>query len=196
MDQRIHTIHRTGHGGRSKTNICSHDYLLTPSPRIVTAAIYAMCCFSSSFASAVLSPATLPISHRFHISPEVATFSTATLFLLGYTAGPFVWAPLSESQGRKIAVTVAMFLFICFGAGAATAKDYQTLCLTRFFQGVMGSSPIAITASAYADIFNVYQRGYATTVFVSLHSSTTYWLLLRNPLETDANYTCTGFHGV
>lgn len=136
-------------------------------PRIMTAVFYALSCFSSSFASGALSPATEQIARRFHISAEVATFSTATLFLLGYTTGPFVWAPMSESQGRKMTATIAMFGFVCFGAGSATAKDYQTLCLCRFFQGVMGASPISITASAYADVFDVYERGYATTVFVS-----------------------------
>lgn len=60
-----------------------------------------------------------------------------------------------------------MFGFICFGAGSAVAKDYQTLCITRFFQGAMGACPIAITTAAYADMYNVYHRGYATTAFVS-----------------------------
>lgn len=67
-----------------------------------------------------------------------------------------------------MSMTIAMFGFICFGAGSAAAKDYQTLCLTRFFQGAMGACPIAITTSAYADMYNVYHRGYATTAFVSI----------------------------
>lgn len=141
-------------------------------PRIITSTCYALICFCSTFASGVLSPATGQISHRFDISPEVTTFSTATLFLLGYFAGPFVWAPMSESQGRKLSTVIAMVGFVCFGAGSATAKDYQTLCLTRFFQGAMGACPVAITTACYADMYNVYHRGYATTAFVSiLHSS-------------------------
>lgn len=74
---------------------------------------------------------------------------------------------MSESSGRKLPMVIAMFGFICFGAGSAAAKDYQTLCLTRFFQGAMGACPIAITTAAYADMYNVFHRGYATTVFVS-----------------------------
>jgi DHA1 family multidrug resistance protein-like MFS transporter len=143
------------------------SFKLTTSPRIITSIFYALCCFSSTFASGVLSPGTVEISRRFQVSSEVTTFSTATLFLLGYFAGPFVWAPMSESQGRKISTAIAMFGFVCFGAGSATAKDYQTLCLTRFFQGVMGACPVSITTAVYADMYNVYHRGYATTAFVS-----------------------------
>ena len=141
---------------------------LTLLRRIPTSAIYAFACFSSSFASGALSPTNSAIAHRFNVSGEVALLSTLTLFLLGYVAGPFVWAPMSESQGRKLPMTISIFGFICFGAGSATAKDYQTLCLTRFFQGAMGACPISITTSAYADMYGVFHRGYATTIFVSL----------------------------
>ena len=138
--------------------------------RIPTSAIYAFACFSSSFASGALSPANSALAHCFNISGEVALLSTLTLFLLGYVAGPFIWAPMSESQGRKIPYAISMFGFICFGAGLATAKDYQTLCLTRFFQRAMGACPISITTSAYADMYGVFDCGYATTIFVSLSS--------------------------
>lgn len=32
------------------------------------------------------------------------------------------------------------FIFICFSAGTATAKDLQTIFITRFFAGVMASA--------------------------------------------------------
>ncbi|KIW19546.1 hypothetical protein PV08_00118 [Exophiala spinifera] len=133
--------------------------------KLWTALAYGLCCVSSTFASALLSPATGLISHRFGISDEVATFSTATLFLFGYVAGPFVWAPMSERLGRKIPMCLAMFGFVCFGAASATAKDYQTLCLSRFFQGAMGACPVAITIASFADMFNPFHRAYASTVF-------------------------------
>lgn len=72
---------------------------------------------------------------------------------------------MSERLGRKLPMSVSMFGFICFGAMSATAKDYQTLCITRFFQGAMGACPVAITTACYADMYNAYQRSYATTVF-------------------------------
>lgn len=94
-----------------------------------------------------------------------------------------------------------MFGFVCFGAGAATAKDYQTLCLTRFFQGLMGACPISLTTSTYADMYNVYHRGYATTVFVSWTSPS-----IAIPIDKDEIFAgscgskltgiCLGVHGL
>ncbi|KIW29345.1 uncharacterized protein PV07_05164 [Cladophialophora immunda] len=135
--------------------------------KIVTAFFYGFACFTSSLASGILSPAVSELSLHFHVSDEVATLCTSTLFLLGYTTGPFVWAPLSDIYGRKIPMIISSFGFICFGAGSATAKDFQTLALCRFFQGVMGACALMLPLSSYADFWKGARRGYASIAFLT-----------------------------
>lgn len=48
---------------------------------------------------------------------------------------------------------------VAFTFGTATAKDIQTVLITRFFAGVFGSGPISITSGAIVDIWAPSQRG-------------------------------------
>lgn len=72
-----------------------------------------------------------------------------------------LWAPLSEVYGRRIAVFVPMFVAICFSFGSATAKDFQTLMLTRFFGAFFASAPVTNTGGVLGDLFTPAYRGIA-----------------------------------
>lgn len=50
----------------------------------------------------------------------------------------------------------------------ATAKDFQTLMLCRFFAGVMASCPLAVVGAAFADLFGNETRGNAIAVFSAM----------------------------
>ncbi|KAI1620180.1 putative MFS multidrug transporter [Exophiala viscosa] len=132
--------------------------------KFVTAAIGALACFCSSFASAVLSAATHRIAEYFHISVEGASLSSS-LYLLGYGVGPVMWAPLSELRGRRLPLLLGLFGFSVFAAATAVSKDVQTLMICRFFMGLFGSSPIVLVAAVYSDMYRAEQRGLALTIF-------------------------------
>ena len=131
---------------------------------MVTAAIGALACFCSSFASAVLSAATKELAEFYHVGIEVASLSSA-LYLVGYGTGPAIWAPLSELKGRKLPLLLGNFGFAVFATGTAVSKDIQTLMICRYFMGVFGSSPLTLVAAIYSDIYRAEQRGLALTVF-------------------------------
>ena len=59
--------------------------------------------------------------------------------------GPLLWAPMSEAYGRKIAVLPPYFVAACFVFGTATAKDLQTILITRFFAGFFSAAPVTNT---------------------------------------------------
>jgi MFS transporter, DHA1 family, multidrug resistance protein len=128
------------------------------------AAIGALACLCSTFASAVLSAATRRIAVYYDLSLEVASLSSV-LYLVGYGVGPAIWAPLSEIRGRKLPLLLGNFGFSVFGAAVATSKDVQTLMICRFFMGVFGSSPLVIVAAMYSDMYRAEQRGIALVVF-------------------------------
>ncbi len=75
--------------------------------------------------------------------------------------------PISELYGRKMSIITPMFIFICLSAATATAKDTQTVFITRFFAGVMASAPVTNVGGVLADLYEQRERGTAV-VFYSL----------------------------
>ncbi|GAB7350639.1 hypothetical protein MBLNU459_g1202t1 [Dothideomycetes sp. NU459] len=121
----------------------------------------------ASWGSSVYSAAVAPIAQEFHVGTVVALLGL-TLYICGFATGPLFFAPISELYGRKIPVTGACFVFMCFMFAAATAKDFQTLMLTRFFAGVFASCPLAVVGGAFSDLFGNETRGVAIAGFSAL----------------------------
>src|SRR5690625_3633715 len=100
--------------------------------KVTTTLLYGFVTMSATWASSAYSAGTEQIAREFGVGTQVATLGT-TLFLFGFGVGPLLWAPLSEVFGRRVAVMAPMFVASCFSFASATAKDLQTLMLTRFF---------------------------------------------------------------
>lgn len=86
---------------------------------------------------------------------------------MGYAFGPLLWAPISELNGRRLPIIVAMLGFGIFNTAVAVSKDLQTLMISRFFSGVFGSCPLAVVAAIFSDIYNSQTRGPAIAMFSS-----------------------------
>ncbi|KAM3537124.1 hypothetical protein ARSEF1564_009952 [Beauveria bassiana] len=115
---------------------------------------------TSTWASAAYSSGTEQIAKEFNVGTQVATLGT-TLYLFGFGIGPLLWAPFSEVFGRRLAVLAPMFISICFTFGSATAKDFQTLMITRFFGAFFGAAPVTNTGGVLGDLFSPAARGIA-----------------------------------
>ncbi|PYI01088.1 MFS general substrate transporter [Aspergillus sclerotiicarbonarius CBS 121057] len=129
-----------------------------------TTILYGMTTCWITFASAIYSAGLQQIAHDFGVSTEVST-AGISLLVFGLGLGPLIWAPLSEVYGRKMVAIVPYFIAAIFSFGTATAKDIQALLITRFFSGVFGSSSVAITGGAMADIWKPEHRGVAIVVY-------------------------------
>ncbi|KAF2728716.1 MFS general substrate transporter [Polyplosphaeria fusca] len=128
--------------------------------KVITTVMYGLCTMSASWASSAYSAGTGEVAREFHVGTQVATLGT-TLFLFGFGIGPLLWAPLSEVYGRRLAVLCPMVLATCFSFGSATAKDLQTIMITRFFGGFFASAPVSNTGGVLGDLFTPAQRGIA-----------------------------------
>ena len=136
--------------------------------KVLTTMMYGMTTMTATWASSAYSAGTRQVAEEFHVGDQVAVLGT-TLFLFGFGTGPLLWAPLSEVFGRKIAVLTPMFVAMCFSFGSATAKDFQTLMLTRFFGAFFASAPVTNTGGVLGDLFSPAWRalalaGYAMAV--------------------------------
>ncbi|KAF7923667.1 hypothetical protein EAE99_006926 [Botrytis elliptica] len=101
--------------------------------------------------SDTLNPQNWPMGKR--------VYTTALLLIFGFVLGPMLWAPLCQVYVRKWPALAPCFISAAFAFGTATAKDIQTILITRFFTGVFGSSPISITGGSIVDIWTPRQRG-------------------------------------
>lgn len=132
--------------------------------RVLISAILAYTSLCSTFDSAVFSPSASSVSKEFSVGLEVATISS-TLYIVGYASGPLFWAPFSELKGRRIPIIIGMLGFGIFNTAVAVAKDLQTLMICRFFCGIFGSSPLAVVAAVFSDMYNNRTRGVAISIF-------------------------------
>lgn len=132
--------------------------------KLYIGAILAFDALAATMGSSIFSAAQRPISEKFHVAPVVSTLGTS-LFVFGYAFGPLLWAPWSELYGRKPPIIIAAFGFSVFSIAVAVAKDLQTVLICRFFAGLFGSSPLAIVAAVFADMFDNKMRGLAVAVF-------------------------------
>lgn len=92
----------------------------------------------ASWGSSVYASAVEPVAAIFGVGRVVALLGL-TLYICGFATGPLFFGPMSELYGRKWPILGACFVFTCFMFAAATAKDFQTLMLARFFAGVFAS---------------------------------------------------------
>ncbi|KAI1658391.1 polyamine transporter 1 [Daldinia decipiens] len=128
--------------------------------KIATTLLYGLVTMTATWSSSSYSAGTLQIAEQFGVGRQTATLGT-TLFLVGFGIGPLLWAPLSEVYGRRVAVLTPMFVSICFSFASATAKDFQTLILTRFWGAIFASAPVTNTGGVLGDLFTPDYRGIA-----------------------------------
>ncbi|KAJ5113154.1 major facilitator superfamily domain-containing protein [Penicillium angulare] len=121
---------------------------------------------TGALGSSIISPASPKIAEYAGVSTEVTSLTVA-LFVLGWAFGPMIWAPISETYGRRLGMLPAMFILGLFSIGTATSKSATAIFLTRFFGGIFASAPISNVPAALGDIFLPATRGNAMT-FVSL----------------------------
>ncbi|KAL4914667.1 major facilitator superfamily domain-containing protein [Aspergillus aurantiobrunneus] len=141
-----------------------HPYNWSLTRRVFLVCILSYSTFANSFTSAVFSAAIGSVSQEFHIGSEAASLGV-TLFVLGFAAGPIAWAPMSEVIGRRWPVCIGAFGCGIFTVACGTAKDVQTIMLTRFFAGLFAASPVSVVPAVFADLFATAQRGVVMAVF-------------------------------
>lgn len=132
--------------------------------RIFLAGLLTFSAYVCAYTSAMFPTAAQGVQNEFGFGQEVAALGT-TVYVLGFAAGPTVWAPGSELLGRRGPLLVGIFGFSVFTIACATAKDTQTIMLTRFFSGFFAASPIALVPASLSDLFNSVHRGVAVGMY-------------------------------
>ncbi|KAL6904184.1 major facilitator superfamily domain-containing protein [Trichoderma evansii] len=125
---------------------------------------------NATFASSSPSGCFPSIAEWFHVSEEAAGL-TITLFLLGYCAGPLIFAPMSELYGRRWIFYITFSIYLAFNFLCAFAPNFGSLLVGRFLSGTFVSAALSNGPGVLADLWNPVQRANAMGGF-----SATLWI--------------------
>lgn len=122
---------------------------------------------NATFASSSPSGCFPSIAEHFGVSMEAAGL-TITLFLLGYCAGPLIFAPLSEFYGRRWIFYITFSLYLIFNFLCAFAPNFGSLLVGRFLTGTFVSAPLSNGPGVLADLWDPLERGNAMAGFAAM----------------------------
>ncbi|KAF3349551.1 polyamine transporter 1 [Verticillium dahliae] len=119
---------------------------------------------NGNYASSLPSGSLVSLSESFGVSEYVAGLSI-TVFLLGFCAGPFIFAPLSEFYGRRVVLFATSPIYMAFTFLCAFPPSFASLLVGRFLAGTFIAASISIAPGVLADLWEPDERGNATAVF-------------------------------
>ncbi|KAJ6789286.1 hypothetical protein PWT90_02152 [Aphanocladium album] len=122
--------------------------------------------FMTPWSSSILAPALEQIQSEFHVGSATLAAMPVSIFLLGYAVGPLVLSPLSEMYGRNMIMIGSNLFFCLWLIGCALAPSINTLIFFRFMCGVGGSACQTVGGAIISDLFQISERGKATTVWL------------------------------
>ena len=105
--------------------------------------------FISPVSSSMVAPALDSLAADLHITNEVLSQLTMSVFVLAYAVGPLFLGPLSEIYGRTIVLQLSNLFFLVFNIGCAVSQTSTQMIVCRFFAGLGGSAPLAVSSSFY-----------------------------------------------
>ncbi|KAK3326205.1 major facilitator superfamily domain-containing protein [Apodospora peruviana] len=82
------------------------------------------------------------------------TILPTSVYLTGFIFGPLIFAPLSESYGRKPVLLIGFVLFTLSALGTALAPTWPAFLVFRFLTGTFGSPPLSVGGGVIADVFS------------------------------------------
>jgi len=136
---------------------------------------------NSTIASSLAAGATGPISDHFNEHDESRLILPTSIYLVGYTCGPMIWGPLSETYGRKWPMNLSFAMFTIFSIASAAAPNYAALVVFRWLVGVGGSCALSVVGGICADVYHDPQaRGRSMAYFMA---ATTFGPILGPPIS-------------
>ncbi|KAH8170454.1 major facilitator superfamily protein [Sarocladium implicatum] len=133
--------------------------------KVLNCVLVSALCFVTPLASSMFAPGVPDLLREFEVSSrELATFCVS-VYVLGFAAGPMLFAPLSEIYGRSIVYHVTNVGFITFLVACALAPSMSTFIAFRFFSGVFGACPLTNGGGTIADLIRQEKRGAAMAGF-------------------------------
>ncbi|KAF4998106.1 hypothetical protein FGRMN_3403 [Fusarium graminum] len=136
----------------------------SPTRKWAVTCLAVLLAMNGNFASSIFSGSTDSVVEEFGVS-EVAASLTTTMFLLGFCAGPFLFAPLPEFYGRRWIFYITFIAYMAFNFLCVLPTNFGSLLAGRFLAGVSISVPLSTTPGVLVDLWDPIERGNATGIF-------------------------------
>ncbi|KAM3513487.1 hypothetical protein MY11210_002875 [Beauveria gryllotalpidicola] len=138
-----------------------NPYNWKPWVKVFNCVLISALTFVTPLASSMFAPGVPKLMREFKSdSKELAAFCVS-VYILGFAAGPMLFAPLSELYGRTRIYHIANVGFIAFLIGCALAPTLNALIIFRFLSGVFGSCPVTNGGGSISDMILQQHRGAA-----------------------------------
>ncbi|KAK7423976.1 hypothetical protein QQZ08_008800 [Neonectria magnoliae] len=121
--------------------------------------------FVTPLASSMFAPGVPELMVEFESRSTTLASFCVSVYVLGFAAGPMIFAPLSELYGRLVIYHGCNVGFIVFLIACAKAPSLSALIAFRFLSGVFGSAPITNGGGTIADMIVQEKRGAAMASF-------------------------------
>ncbi|KAF2843563.1 MFS general substrate transporter [Patellaria atrata CBS 101060] len=125
--------------------------------------------FNSTVGTSLPSGGSKYIARDFHVTSDALLVLPIAMYLVGYILGPLVFAPISESYGRKPILVLSFAVFTTFTMACALAPNFAAFVIFRLICGVFASCPLAVVGGICADIYqSPKSRGRAMAFFMGV----------------------------
>lgn len=142
-----------------------NPYNWKPWVKVFNCVLISALTFVTPLASSMFAPGVPKLMREFKSdSKELGAFCVS-VYILGFAAGPMLFAPLSELYGRTRIYHIANIGFIAFLIGCALAPTLNALIIFRFLSGVFGSCPVTNGGGSISDMILQQHRGAAMAGF-------------------------------
>lgn len=95
----------------------------------------------------MVAPALSTMAAEFNVQDEIVSQLMLSIFVLAYAIGPLIMGPLSEIYGRVIVLQLSNLLYLVFNIGCGVSQTNVQMIVCRFFAGLGGSAPLAVSPS-------------------------------------------------
>ncbi|KAF1809871.1 MFS general substrate transporter [Eremomyces bilateralis CBS 781.70] len=121
--------------------------------------------FSTSIASAMVTPNVPAIAETLSIDSKERMQLIYSVFALSYAVGPLIFCPISEQLGRYWTITTAMVLFSLGNLVCGLSRSATLLIAARFFSGMGGNGGQSVAIAVLSDTFSSDDRMKAISVY-------------------------------
>ncbi|CAM1500731.1 Fc.00g098930.m01.CDS01 [Cosmosporella sp. VM-42] len=126
--------------------------------------IIALATAAAPLGSTIFYPALPVLSRELNASETVVNLSVA-LYMLSLSIFPLWWSAFSEQFGRRSIYLISFTLFVIFSVASAVSTSIGMLVAFRILGGGASASVQATGAGSIADLFDVFERGRAMSLF-------------------------------
>ncbi|KAF2257910.1 MFS general substrate transporter [Lojkania enalia] len=114
---------------------------------------------ASSLTATIYFPLIEPLSHQYDVSIQAINL-TITLYVVFQALSPGVFAPISDSFGRRPVLLITFFIYCVASLGLSfNTRSYIALLLLRALQSIGGSAVISLAYAVVADVSVPAERG-------------------------------------